>query len=59
MLIGFETGSYAEPFSNFLRKKPVKLVQVHTKRIKELTQLSKQIDKKDPRVIEVIALAMA
>lgn len=64
-VIGFEsTGSYAEPFSNFLRKKPVKLVQVnpvHTKRIKELTGNSpNKTDKKDPRVIaDVICLGHA
>ena len=65
VVIGFEsTGSYAEPFSNFLRKKPVKLVQVnpvHTKRIKELTGNSpNKTDKKDPRVIaDVICLGHA
>jgi len=41
VVVGFEsTGPYAEPITNFLRKKPVNLVQVnpmHTKRIKELT----------------------
>lgn len=65
VVIGFEsTGSYAEPFSNFLKKKPVKLVQVnpvHTKRIKELTGNSpNKMDKKDPRVIaDVICLGHA
>lgn len=65
VVIGFEsTGPYAEPFSNFLRKKPVKLVQVnpmHTKRIKELTGNSpNKTDKKDPRVIaDVICLGHA
>ena len=62
VVIGFEsTGPYAEPISNYLRKKPVKLVQVnplHTKRIKELTGNSpNKTDKKDPRVIaDVISL---
>ena len=62
IVIGFEsTGPYAEPIANYLRKKPVKLVQVnplHTKRIKELTGNSpNKTDKKDPRVIaDVISL---
>lgn len=62
VVVGFEsTGAYAEPISNYLRKKPVILVQVnpmHTKRIKELTGNSpNKTDKKDPRVIaDVIAL---
>lgn len=65
IVIGFEsTGSYAEPFLHFLRKKPVKLVQVnpmHTKRLKELTGNSpNKTDKKDPRVIaDVISLGHA
>lgn len=65
VVIGFEsTGCYAEPFSNFLRKKPVKLVQVnpvHTKRVKELTGNSpNKTDKKDPRVIaDIIGLGHA
>ena len=64
-VIGFEsTGPYAEPISNYLRKKSVKLVQVnpmHTKRIKELTGNSpNKTDKKDPRVIaDVISLGHA
>jgi transposase len=62
VVIGFEsTGPYAEPITNYLRKKPVRLVQVnpmHTKRIKELTGNSpNKTDKKDPRVIaDVISL---
>jgi len=62
VVVGFEsTGPYAEPIVNYLRKKPVKLVQVnpmHTKRIKELTGNSpNKTDKKDPRVIaDVISL---
>jgi len=62
VVIGFEsTGPYAEPIANYLRKKPVKLVQVnpmHTKRIKELTGNSpNKTDQKDPRVIaDVISL---
>jgi transposase len=61
VVIGFEsTGPYAEPIANYLRKKPVKLVQVnpmHTKRIKELTGNSpNKTDKKDPRVIADVIL---
>lgn len=62
VVVGFEsTGPYAEPISNYLKKKSVKLVQVnpmHTKRIKELTGNSpNKTDKKDPRVIaDVISL---
>jgi len=65
IVIGFEsTGPYTEPLFHFLRKKPVKLVQVnpvHTKRIKELTGNSpNKTDKKDPRVIaDVICLGHA
>ena len=65
VVIGFEsTGPYAEPLFHFLRKKPVKLVQVnpvHTKRVKELTGNSpNKTDKKDPRVIaDVISLGHA
>ena len=65
IVIGFEsTGPYAEPLFHFLRKKPVKLVQVnpvHTKRIKELTGNSpNKTDKKDARVIaDVICLGHA
>jgi transposase len=56
VVIGFEsTGPYAEPICHYLRKKPVKLVQVnpmHTKRVKELTDNSpNKTDRKDPRVI--------
>ncbi|HUU53190.1 MAG TPA: IS110 family transposase [Candidatus Bathyarchaeia archaeon] len=62
VVIGFEsTGPYAEPIANYLRKKPVNLVQVnpmHTKRVKDLTGNSpNKTDKKDPRVIaDVISL---
>ena len=65
IVIGFEsTGPYAEPLFHFLRKKPVKLVQVnpvHTKRVKELTGNSpNKTDNKDPRVIaDVISLGHA
>lgn len=65
IVVGFEsTGPYAEPLFHFLRKKPVKLVQVnpvHTKRVKELTGNSpNKTDKKDPRVIaDVISLGHA
>ena len=65
VVVGFEsTGPFAEPLFHFLRKKPVKLVQVnplHTKRVKELTGNSpNKTDKKDPRVIaDVISLGHA
>ena len=65
VVVGFEsTGPYAEPICNYLRNKPVTLVQVnpfHTKRIKELTGNSpNKTDKKDPRVIaDVICLGHA
>ena len=65
IVVGFEsTGPYAEPLFHFLRKKPVKPVQVnpmHTKRLKELTGNSpNKTDKKDPRVIaDVICLGHA
>lgn len=65
VVVGFEsTGPYAEPLFHFLRKKPVKLVQVnpvHTKRVKELSGNSpNKTDKKDPRVIaDVICLGHA
>jgi transposase len=65
IVVGFEsTGPYAEPVCNFLRKKPVNLVQVnpvHTKRIKELQGNSpNKTDMKDPRVIaDVISLGHA
>lgn len=65
IVVGFEsTGPYAEPFLNFLAKKPVRLVQVnpmHTKRLKELTGNSpNKTDSKDPRVIaDIISLGHA
>lgn len=65
VVIGFESsGPYAEPLFHYLRKKPVKLVQInpmHSKRIKELTGNSpNKTDKKDPRVIaDVISLGHA
>jgi transposase len=65
VVIGFESsGPYAEPLFHYLRKKPVKLVQInpmHSKRIKELTGNSpSKTDKKDPRVIaDVISLGHA
>ena len=57
--VGFEsTGPYAEPFINYMSKKPVKLMQVnpmHTKRLKEVNGNSpNKTDKKDPRVISDI-----
>lgn len=56
IIAGFEsTGTYGEPFKNFMRDKEVKLVQVnpfHTKRLKEVIDNSPgKTDKKDPRVI--------
>jgi len=65
IVVGFEsTGPYAEPIFHFLRKKPVKLVQInpmHSKRLKELTGNSpNKTDKKDPRVIaDVMCLGHA
>lgn len=65
IIVGFESsGPYAEPLFHYLRKKPVKLVQInpmHSKRIKELTGNSpNKTDKKDPRVIaDVISLGHA
>jgi transposase len=65
IVIGFEsTGSYAEPLTHYLARKPARLVQInpmHTKRIKDLTGNSpSKTDKKDPRVIaDVIALGHA
>lgn len=61
IIIGYEsTGCYAEPLCHYLKKKPVKLVQVnpmHTKRIKEVTGNSpNKTDKKDPRVIANLIL---
>ncbi|MGE5839554.1 MAG: IS110 family transposase [Deltaproteobacteria bacterium] len=56
IVVGFESsGPYAEPLFHYLRKKPVRLVQVnpvHTKRVKELTgNFPNKTDRKDPRVI--------
>jgi transposase len=65
IVVGFEsTGAYAEPLFHFLRKKPVKMVQVnpaHTKKVKELEGNSpNKTDKKDPRVIaDIISLGHA
>lgn len=65
IVVGFEsTGPYAEPLFHFLRKKPVRLVQVnplHSKKLKELTGNSPcKTDKKDPRVIaDIISLGHA
>jgi transposase len=65
IVVGFESsGPYAEPLFHYLRKKPVKLVQInpmHSKRLKELTGNSpNKTDKKDPRVIaDVICLGHA
>lgn len=62
IVVGFEsTGPYGEPLFQYLKDKPVKLVQInpmHTKRVKELTGNSpNKTDRKDPRVIaDVIAL---
>jgi len=65
VVVGFEsTGPYAEPLFHYLKKKPVKLVQInpmHSKRLKELTGNSPhKTDKKDPRVIaDIISLGHA
>ena len=65
IVVGFESsGPYAEPLFHYLRKKPVKLVQInpmHSKRVKELTGNSpNKTDKKDPRVIaDVISFGHA
>ncbi|MEW6215925.1 MAG: IS110 family transposase, partial [Nitrospirota bacterium] len=65
IIVGFEsTGPYAEPLIQFLRSKPVKIVQVnpmHTKRLKELQGNSpNKTDYKDPKVIaDIIELGHA
>lgn len=65
IVIGFEsTGPYAEPLYHYLKKKPVKLVQInpmHSKRVKELQGNSpNKTDRKDPRVIaDIICLGHA
>lgn len=65
VVVGFEsTGPYGEPLIHYLKKRPVKLVQVnpmHTKRLKELQGNSpNKTDKKDPRVIaDIIELGHA
>jgi transposase len=56
VVVGFEsTGVYGEPLVHFLRKKPVRLVQVnplHTRRMKDLEGNSPaKTDQKDPKVI--------
>lgn len=65
VVVGFEsTGPYGEPLIHYLKKRPVKLVQVnpmHTKRLKELQGNSpNKTDKKDPRVIaDIVELGHA
>ncbi|MBI4634031.1 MAG: IS110 family transposase [Deltaproteobacteria bacterium] len=65
VVVGFEsTGPYAEPLVHYLRKRPVRLVQVnpmHTKRLKELQGNSpNKTDRKDPKVIaDIIELGHA
>lgn len=65
VIVGFEsTGPYGEPLIHYLKRRPVKLVQVnpmHTKRLKELPGNSpNKTDKKDPRVIaDIIELGHA
>jgi transposase len=61
VIVGYEsTGLYAEPFVDYLRSKPVTIVQVnpmHTKRVKEIDNNSPlKTDEKDPRVIADIVL---
>ena len=65
VVVGYEsTGAYAEPLINFLKGKPVRLVQVnpmHTKKLKELQGNSpNKTDKKDPKIIaDIIKLGHA
>ena len=65
IVVGFEsTGPYAEPLYHYLKKKPVKLVQInpmHSKRVKEMSGNSpNKTDRKDPRVIaDIICLGHA
>lgn len=65
VVVGFEsTGAYGEPLVHYLRKKPVKLVQInpmHTKRMKDLQGNSpNKTDQKDPKVIaDIIELGHA
>jgi len=65
VVIGFEsTGSYGEPLIHYLRKKPVRLVQVnpmHVKKLKEVHGNSpNKTDDKDPMVIaDIIELGHA
>ena len=65
IVIGFEsTGPYAEPLYHYLKKKPVKLVQInpmHSKRVKEMSGNSpNKTDRKDPRIIaDIISLGHA
>ena len=65
IVVGFEsTGAYGEPLQQFLKNKPVQLVQVnpmHTKRVKELQGNSpNKTDSKDPKVIaDIIELGHA
>jgi transposase len=65
VVVGFEsTGAYGEPLVHYLRKKPVKLVQInpmHTKRMKDLEGNSPgKTDRKDPKVIaDIIGLGHA
>jgi len=63
IMVGYEsTGPYGEPLVHYLRKKPVRMVQVnpmHTKRVKEISDNSPlKTDDKDPRVIaDIMKLA--
>jgi transposase len=65
VVVGFEsTGPYGEPLVHYLKKKPVKLVQInpmHTKRMKELQGNSPgKTDRKDPKVIaDIVGLGHA
>ena len=65
VVVGFEsTGSYGEPLIHYLRKKPVRLVQVnpmHVKKLKEVHGNSpNKTDDKDPKVIaDIIELGHA
>jgi len=59
VVVGIEsTGSYGEPLIHYLRKKPVRIVQVnpmHVKRLKEVNGNSpNKTDDKDPKVLQIL-----
>jgi transposase len=65
VIVGYEsTGPYGEPLIDYLRQKPITIVQVnplHTKRMREINDNSPlKTDRKDPRVIaDVIRIGHA